>query len=345
MAGLNLADMYYSWIHKPHIDRDQPWLWADPNHVADVVFSRSPRYHGNFPWRRAVNKYRGRSVFLGMPEEHEAFCREFGEVPYHPTKDLWEVACIIAGAKLVLVNQTCNFWITEALKRPVCLEACESHRNCHWGRTGAIYGTSQLMELPDVELLDERLAWVCAERDQDRSLLSFEKKLGLARCALECSGLPGDAAELGVFRGGAASIIAAALPGKTLHCFDTFAGIPADDTIEGGHKKGEMAADLADVQKFLAGYRVEFHPGFFPGTADAVKDQRFAFVHLDGDLYQSTADALDFFLPRMVPGGSIVLDDLDWQNCPGVRKAVDERGLKVEVTAPHQGRVRVCRAC
>lgn len=43
----------------------------------------------------------------------------------------------------------------------------------------------------------------------------------------------------------------------------------------------------------------------------------------------------------MVPGGIIVLDDLDRPNCPGVSKALEERGLLalVEKTAPHQGRL------
>lgn len=68
---------------------------------------------------------------------------------------------------------------------------------------------------------------------------------------------------------------------------------------------------------------------------------KFSFVHLDGDLYQTTADALDWFWPRMVPGGVIILDDVDWPKCPGVNRALEERGLltHVERTAAQQGRL------
>lgn len=338
--GLNLCDMYYSWISRQHPDRDQPWLWChEPNHVADVVFCRSARYQGTFPWKRAVKKYRGCSVFLGTELEHETFCRDFGDIPYHPTPDLWEAARIVQASKLVLVNQTCLFWLAEALKRPLCLEASGSSnhglRNCHVDRTGSIYGTHELLDLPDIDLLDERLAYVCAERDIDRSLLG-SKRLPLARAALSVADLPGDAAEVGVFRGGSAAILSAAMPSTRLHLFDTFTGIP--QTEPGGHTQGDFSTDLNDVKHFLSGYNVEFHVGFFPATA-TVEDRKFKLVHLDGDLYQTTADGLDFFLPRMTPGGIIILDDVDWKECPGVRRAIEERNLSLEVDT-HQGIIR-----
>jgi predicted O-methyltransferase YrrM len=328
-CGLNLADMYFSWIGKPHLDRDQPWLWADPNPVAEVVFARSPRYHGSFPWKKGVKKYAGRSVFLGLPDEHDAFCREFGHVPYHPTKNLLDVAEVVAAAKLVLVNQTSIFWVTEGLKRPVCLEAANGSglENCHWDRTASEYVTGEYATLPDVDDFDERLAVLCAERDLDRSLVDVGRRRQLARLALSCASVPGAAAEVGVFRGGTAAVIAAALPAKTVHLYDTFEGCPADDAMAGGHRKGDFAADERDVRKFLAGCKVEFHPGIFPATA---VDTPYSFIHLDGDLYQTTGDALDFFLPRLSPGGVIAFDDFRWHACPGVERAIRERGLQVE---------------
>jgi hypothetical protein len=340
-SGLNLVDMYFSWIRKPHLDRDQPWLWChEPLHAADVVFCRSARYHGDFPWRRAVTKYRGRSVFVGLPEEHQAFVAEFGDVPYRATADLWEVARVVQAAKLVLVNQTCNFWVAEALKRPLCLEAANGNiglRNCHWDRTGSIYGTSQLMELPDLDILDERLAYVCAERDLDRSVLG-DKRLPLARAALSVAHLPGDAAELGVYRGGASAIIAAALPGKTVHLFDTFEGLPEDDEEGAGHRKGDFACGVEEVRRFLAGYNVLFHPGRFPSTTGPLGEgNRFCFVHLDADTFQSTADGIRYFWPRLTPGGILMFDDYGWPHCPGVKRAIDELlpGVTLSLGANH----------
>lgn len=156
-GGLNLTDIYYSWVGKDHPDRYRPWLTIDPKPEAEVVFTRSSRYHGNFPWSRAVRKYRDHCLFLGLPEEHKEFVRQFGEVPYRQTNTLTEASHIVAGAKLVISNQTAVYWIAEGLKKPVCLEVCanEGTRNCHWQRIAFYYGTDQYCELPDLDVLDE----------------------------------------------------------------------------------------------------------------------------------------------------------------------------------------------
>ncbi len=56
----------------------------------------------------------------------------------------------------------------------------------------------------------------------------------------------------------------------------------------------------------------------------AASDARFAFVHVDVDLYQPTRDAIDFFYPRLLPGGILLFDDYGFMTCPGARRAVDE---------------------
>ena len=148
--------------------------------------------------------------------------------------------------------------------------------------------------------------------------------------ALSVNHLAGEAAELGVYQGGGAAIISSALPGKVLHLFDTFTGIPEDDAIDGGHLKGDFNTSLDDVQRFLAGYNVVFHQGFFPDSAAGLYPEiKYSFVHLDADTYQSTKAGLEYFLPKMVAGGCVVLDDYDWGQCPGVKKAIEEMGIAV----------------
>jgi hypothetical protein len=67
---------------------------------------------------------------------------------------------------------------------------------------------------------------------------------------------------------------------------------------------------LSDVRRLLAGYRdVYIHPGLFPDTAADLGDFRFSFVHLDLDLPEPTRAALEYFHPRMLPGGIIIADD------------------------------------
>jgi O-methyltransferase len=67
--------------------------------------------------------------------------------------------------------------------------------------------------------------------------------------------------------------------------------------------------------------RIEFFPGWIPGAFPDEPGARYRFVHLDVDVYQPTRDSLDYFYPRLVPGGMIVCDDYGW---PGARKAIEE---------------------
>ena len=53
-----------------------------------------------------------------------------------------------------------------------------------------------------------------------------------------------------------------------------------------------------------------------------MQDQRFSFVHLDVDLKSSTLACLEFFYPRMVPGGVILTHDYSYLD--GVRAAFGE---------------------
>jgi hypothetical protein len=135
--------------------------------------------------------------------------------------------------------------------------------------------------------------------------------------------LPGDLAEVGVFRGGTARVICEAKGRRTLHLFDTFEGLPAPTVVDTEFRQGEYACDLTSVQTYLAEFEaVFFHQGLFPQTATPVTDKTFSFVHLDVDLYQSTFDAITFFYPRLHVGG--VLISHDYVRFPAVRQAFDD---------------------
>jgi hypothetical protein len=82
---------------------------------------------------------------------------------------------------------------------------------------------------------------------------------------------------------------------------------------------GGTYAVLEQVRSLLSPYpQVHFHPGLFPASATDVADRRFCFVHLDLDLGQATADALEFFYPRLLTDGVLIGDDY---NLPPVQVA------------------------
>lgn len=168
--------------------------------------------------------------------------------------------------------------------------------------------------------------------------------------------LEGLMAECGCFHGLSSYLLCSTLKlahggfdGQGYRIFDSFQGLSApqpEDTIEDSGpqaerlrqitRAGHFAASLEEVKAALRGFpRIEFFPGWIPEAFPDEPDARYRFVHLDVDVYQPTRDSLEYFYPRVVPGGIIVCDDYGW---PGARKAVEEfcarAGASFETT-PH----------
>lgn len=142
--------------------------------------------------------------------------------------------------------------------------------------------------------------------------------------------LEGNMAELGVYTGGIVYMMADMCPNKIVWGYDTFCGLPdiepEDDTPNEPCFKGEWTTSYEDVSAFLSCHNnIRLMRGLFPETiTQEAKDSQYCIVHLDGDLYKSIADGLDFFYPRMVTGGVIFIDDYGYYRCPGVNIATDQ---------------------
>ena len=119
-------------------------------------------------------------------------------------------------------------------------------------------------------------------------------------------GLEGDLAELGVYRGHTASLIAkmARRLGRTAFLLDTFEGFDQSD-LSGidAHQNMQFADTSLEAVKALVGEdSVKFLQGHFPGTATEIPETSFCLVHIDCDLYTPILSALEYFYPRLVPG-------------------------------------------
>jgi O-methyltransferase len=159
------------------------------------------------------------------------------------------------------------------------------------------------------------------------------------------SGVPGDFAECGVWRGGSVMMMALALKafggvGRRLHCFDTFEGMPPPGERDVRHDTGEAAADLLaadegfharatldEVERNLAatGYPLElvtYCRGKVEDTLPAAAPDRVALLRLDTDWYQSTKHELQCLYPRLSVGGVLIIDDYGFFR--GARQATDE---------------------
>lgn len=164
---------------------------------------------------------------------------------------------------------------------------------------------------------------------EPHSLLGVERAFLLYQFAIHSKKIPGDVAEVGVYRGGSAMLIAKAFENssKTIHLFDTFSGMPEVDSREDDarymHKGLYSDTDLGKVKNLLRPFDgVKIYKGFFPATATPINKNKFCFVHLDTDIFRSTKDGLEFFYPRMVRAGIIIVDDYKSNECKAVEKAV-----------------------
>ena len=167
------------------------------------------------------------------------------------------------------------------------------------------------------------------------ALRTFDARAATMRLLAEQireQGIPGDAAELGVFRGDFAALINAAFPDRTIHLFDTFEGFAAKDVgIEQAQglsraKTGDFSDTAQELVAAKLPYaeRAVFHKGWFPDTFRGCEGMSFAFVSVDADLYAPTAAALPLFWDRLSPGGVLLVHDVNSTQFSGAGKAVRE---------------------
>lgn len=142
--------------------------------------------------------------------------------------------------------------------------------------------------------------------------------------------IEGDFAELGVWKGNSAALLAdfAASSGKRLFLFDTFSGFDARDLTGVDQAAQPLFADTSiDYVRQTVGHDsvTTYVQGFFPeSVTPEIEERTFALVHIDCDLYGPMKAALEFFYPRMPKGGMLILHDYSSGTWPGTTQAVDE---------------------
>jgi O-methyltransferase len=146
--------------------------------------------------------------------------------------------------------------------------------------------------------------------------------------ALETIGrekIDGDLAELGVYQGEMALLYQKVLPDKRLYLFDTFAGFPKQDLqVSEDNRFSDTSLDWVKT-RLGDSANVVFKPGYFPDTSAGMEDSQFCFVMLDADLYNPTKAGLEFFYPRITPGGYVFLHDYtSYESNEAVRRATSE---------------------
>lgn len=151
----------------------------------------------------------------------------------------------------------------------------------------------------------------------------------------------GNVAELGVWKGEFAKYINEYFKERKLYLFDTFEGFmnervkkDCDETWNNTIKAINEEFDNPDWEHMLDNFKYPekciLKKGYFPDSAEDVEDI-FAFVSLDVDVYAGTKAGLEWFWTRLSKGGIIMIHDYNCNNCPGVKKAVDEFAISMSV--------------
>ncbi|HEX5365427.1 MAG TPA: TylF/MycF/NovP-related O-methyltransferase [Acidimicrobiales bacterium] len=172
----------------------------------------------------------------------------------------------------------------------------------------------------------------------------------LVTAALE-AGVAGDLVETGVWRGGTAIYMRAVLAAlgdrsRTVWACDSFEGLPEADAERYPmdvplrlHEHRALAVGLAEVQANFERYglldeQVRFVPGWFRDTLPRLATEvgAIAVLRLDGDMYESTIDALANLEPLVAPGGYVIVDDHG--GIEACRQAVSDHRRARGIVAP-----------
>jgi O-methyltransferase len=137
--------------------------------------------------------------------------------------------------------------------------------------------------------------------------------------------VPGDCIEAGVWRGGGSIMMRAVLDAHGAHerrvwVADSFRGLPPPDPrypADHGstfHEAPGLAISReqvrANFERFgLLGDGVVFLEGWFSDTLPQTAGETWSVIRLDGDMYESTIDAISNLYPRLSPGGWVIVDD------------------------------------
>jgi O-methyltransferase len=138
--------------------------------------------------------------------------------------------------------------------------------------------------------------------------------------------VPGDLIETGVWRGGATIFMRGILKAygdteRNVWAADSFEGLPAPDAArypadEGDtfYKQTGLAVGVEQVKHNFARYgllddQVKFLVGWFKDTLPTAPVEQLSVMRLDGDLYESTWQAIEALYPKLSPGGFCIVDD------------------------------------
>jgi len=150
--------------------------------------------------------------------------------------------------------------------------------------------------------------------------------------------VPGDFIETGVWKGGATIFMkgilnAYGISNRNVWVADSFEGVPIPSHIEDegfiidARVLPVLAVSEEEVRELFVRYdlldeSIKFLKGWFRDTLSSAPIDSLAILRLDGDLYESTMDALNPLYSKVSKGGFVIVDD--YYSCYPCNKAVTD---------------------
>jgi hypothetical protein len=227
-----------------------------------------------------------------------------------------------AAVKATLVERRRHRFLTGAHAPPKVLEADEKMYIAHRPDSDVFYKCH-----PEIVQLSE--LWIKNNVIINASDLPRLYALILNIKQVLDENIIGDMAELGVYRGNSAAVLAyyARIYLRRVLLFDTFEGFDQRDLVGADESKANEFADtsLDHVRGLVGDKDVRFVQGRFPQSIPReLYASRFCLAHIDCDLYEPAKAGLEFFYPRLSPGGLLIVHDYANPHWDGIKRAVDE---------------------
>lgn len=173
-------------------------------------------------------------------------------------------------------------------------------------------------------------------------MISVEQGMNIHHllCQVLLLRVPGEVVELGCFEGITSVLMQKTLDQfrskKRIHVYDSFQGLPDKQPEDGDvpFVKGKFRSPKSKLIKNFGDHNTKLpiiHTGWFKDTLPKGLPKVICFAHLDGDLYSSITESLEYVYPKLAKGAIVVVDDycdpnvLNVNNIlPGVKKACDD---------------------
>jgi len=251
-----------------------------------------------------------------------------------------------------LLKRTLSFMLWDGPGMPIEMSASRKH----WIYRKAILMFAKLLRLAGYQVVklptgnssdkEEGKVWP----RYAESMIGLKRLDNIQHCVETAikNNVKGDFIEAGVWRGGAVIFMKAILKAygakdRRVFVADSFEGLPKPDEEKYPLDKGDihhtvnfLAVSEESVKENFKKYgllddNVVFLKGWFKDTLPDAPIEKLAVLRIDGDMYESTLDAISSLYPKLSEGGFCIIDDYVHFPC---KDAVDRYRKQHHITSP-----------